>query len=766
MLPPPQHPLTLAFRDAGLERRFRRDYFRGSLMAVRSALLLGAFLYGVVFSASDYVNVPHLMRHTLWIRGGVAAAVLGLYAFSFAPAFRRLWQPLLAGLMAVAGAGLVSMLVLDAGGRNFFNGPVLIILPAYILVRLRFVYAAFAGWAVVAAFVVVAVWARSVPEGQFVSTLLFYASANLIGMVGGHALERYARGAFVQARVIDEKRREVGALLETRSRFFANVSHELRTPLTLIAGPVARILDEEPLAPHVRAEMGILQRNADRLLRLVGQLLDLAKLEAGRLSLFAAERDLAAFVRGITASFSSLAEQKGVALRFEAAGPVDVWFDTDKMDKVAVNLIANALKFTPAGGTVEVRVGADRGRAYLDVRDTGAGIPAADVPFIFERFRQAEHAGHVGGTGLGLALTKELVDLHGGRVEVESTPGAGARFRVWLPLGRGHLRPEDLVTEEDAALAPAPPARLAPTTSPLAVAPAGSGEGTPGAMAEAPDDARPLVLVVDDSADMRAFMRSVFGDEFAVEEAADGAEGLERARALVPDLVVTDVMMPHVDGLAFTRALREDAALDHVPVVMLTARAGEESRLEGLRAGVDDYLAKPFSPRELRARVRNLLERQARLRRHFADALERAPLPAFAGQTAPAAPTPARAAGPAVIEATPVDVTPADAAFVARAQAAVEAAIADEAFGVDALADGLCLSRRQLERKMRALTGVSPNDFIRLLRLSRGAQLLAQRYGSVADVSYAIGFGNASYFARLFRARYGVAPSEWPPAGA
>jgi len=387
-----------------------------------------------------------------------------------------------------------------------------------------------------------------------------------------------------------------------------------------------------------------------------------------------------------------------------------------------------------------VSLHADDNRARLRVRDTGTGIAADELPHLFDRFHRARAHDAVEGTGLGLPLAQALTRLHGGDVSVDSTPGLGSVFELSLPLGSAHFSPE--------ALAPAP-AALPSSTVKRGHTPLASAEPF-----SLPDDDRPVLLVVDDSPDIRTFVARVLADLGTVVEAEDGAAALDVARDLVPDLVVSDLMMPRLDGLGLIEALRRDPALDHIPVVMLTAKAGDESRLDGLRAGVDDYLAKPFQPNELRVRVENLLERQQRLRERFGQAL-----------AAPSEDERRRLA----TTASPVAVTSADEAFVARAKAVVEAELVDEHFGVDALADALGLSRRQLERKLRALVDVSPAEFVRLIRLSRAADLLGSGFGNVSEVAYAVGM-SPSHFARLFREQFGVVPSEFeggaqrPPA--
>lgn len=732
---PPQHPLTLAFRDPLLERRFRRRYTRDALGPARWAALFGILLYSVVFAVNDWLVVPHLVREAWTVRGAVGVLGLVVFALSYRPWFRRVWQPVYTFVLALAGVALIYLLAIDPGpvASGFgFNGPALLIVAAYVLFRLRFVWATAVGWAVVAAYVFVGLFVRELPVGRFAGSLIFFSTANGVGMFAAYALERYVRRLFVQAETLDEKRRENARLLDMRSRFFQNVSHELRTPLTLIAGPVRRLLDEEDLAPVVRDDLALVERSATRLRGLVTELLDLARLEAGHLPLHVTENDLVAYVKGAVAGFGLVAEAQGLALRFAAdLDALPVWFDPGQLDRAVLNLVANAVKFTPPGGFVEVAVHADDAHARVTVRDTGTGIAADELPHLFDRFQRARAHDAVEGTGLGLPLVQALARLHGGDVTVESTPGLGSVFELRLPLGSAHFPPD--------AFTPAPAALPSSATE----RPHSDKSSAP--PEPLPDDDRPVVLVVDDSLDIRAFVARVLGDGVAVVEAEDGVAALAVARDLVPDLVVSDLMMPRLDGLGLVEALRRDPALDHIPVVMLTAKAGDESRLDGLRAGVDDYLAKPFQPNELRVRVENLLERQRRLRERFGQVL--------------AAPTEAERRRLATT-ASPVTVTSADEAFVERAKAAIEAEIADEHYGVDALAEALGLSRRQLERKLRALVDVSPAEFVRLIRLSRAADLLASGFGNVSEVAYAVGM-SPSHFARLFREHYGVVPSEW-----
>ena len=536
---------------------------------------------------------------------------------------------------------------------------------------------------------------------------------------------------------VEGQARQLEELDRLKTRFFANVSHEFRTPLTLLLGPIDDALAGRygDLDARLAAQLPVMQRNARRLLELINQLLELAKLEAAGLTLDRRPTDLAALARGVVSTFASRAERGGVALLFEAeAGTLEAAVDGPKLEGVLTNLLANALAFTHPGGKVRVCVAREGAGAVLAVEDTGVGIAAADLPHVFDRFRQVDGSAtrtHEG-TGIGLALAKELVELHGGTIAAESAVGFGTRFTVRLP------RPAEGVGQEAAAAHTPEAPQLE-----VVVAPAGDGmpaEGAEAIAAPAPlaDDARPLVLVVEDNADLRTFVCGHLAEHYRVAEAPDGRAGLAAARAHRPDLVLSDVMMPDLDGIALTRALKADARLSDVPVVLLTARADEASVLAGLGAGADDYLAKPFSPAELRARVDNFVSARQQMRARYSDEVRVGP--------------------------SQVAVSSAEAVFLTRVRDVVEANLADGAFGVAELADAVGLSRRQLGRRLRDALGTSPSAFVRELRLARAAQLLEQAAGTVAEVAYAVGYRDPEHFSKQFRNAHGVTPSAYARA--
>ena len=531
--------------------------------------------------------------------------------------------------------------------------------------------------------------------------------------------------------------KELRELDRLRTEFFANVSHELRTPLTLILGPLqdARAGHFGPLGDDLAAQLRVVERNAQNLLGLVDQLLDVARLDAGGLQLDLRRENLVDLVRRSVESFLPLAERRTIDLTLSVpAEPVEIRCDEVQLEKVLGNLLSNALKFTPEGGAVRVAVTAETAsdQVQVTVQDTGPGIPANQLERVFERFYQVPGTDRRRGTGagIGLALARQLAELHGGTITAQSAGGPageeGSRFVVTLrraekgPKSTGGLRRSVLV-EDDA---------------PSARSPRPDGDPSSG-----PDDDRTTVLVVDDNADIRAYVRRHLEPTYHVLEAADGIEGLDKARRFQPDVVVSDVMMPGLDGNALFRALREDPELALTPVILLTAKASSEHRLAGLREGVDDYLIKPFDPRELKARLDNLVASRRRLLEHL--------------DTAPSA-KPLRA-----LKVSEVEVTPADESFLTRVQEKIEERLDDTALSVEALAAALGCDRSYLLRKLRALTGETPSDLIRSLRLQRAEQLLRAGAGAVSEIAYAVGFKSVAHFSNAFQDRYGERPSAF-----
>ena len=539
-----------------------------------------------------------------------------------------------------------------------------------------------------------------------------------------------------------EKLRELDGL---KSRFFADISHEFRTPLTLILGPVRQMLRDSS-APQVQ-KLQLVRRNAEYLLRLISQILDLSKLEARKMRLRAAAEDLPQCVRTIIAAFAPVAEAQSVELRFVSTYRQDLgdeasYFDRDVVEKILNNLVGNALKFTPHGGTVSVslsrrstppndRSGVQGDFAEIVITDTGIGIAPERLPRIFDRFYQVDGTRSREGIGIGLALVKELVELHYGRITVDSVDGKGTTFVIQLPTGKSQFEPEEIISPTGAQ--PAEP------TSPLLdVAAPEYVAASPGADLFEHDDAT-TVLIVEDNLGVRHFMREQLQSLYRVLEADHGAEGFDLAVSSLPDLVVSDVMMPEMDGYELCRALKADKRTCHIPVVLLTARAGRDDKLMGLDIGADSYLVKPFDASELLVQVRNLIEQRRLLRERFSR--------------------------PIVLKPSEMGVTPMDEAFLQKVLSVVQANLADPDFDVVRLGREVGLSRSQLHRKLRALTNQSPTLLIRSIRLQRAAELLRQKGGSVAEIAYRVGFSSQTYFAKCFREELGCAPKEYARVG-
>ena len=547
----------------------------------------------------------------------------------------------------------------------------------------------------------------------------------LAGMVAERTRELRAALATVEAQADKLK-----TLDEAKSHFFANISHEFRTPLTLTIGPLEDLVSGSRGAfeDDTVEELDLALRNARRLLRLVNQILDVSKLEAGQLALHAQPGDIVAFCKGVSLAFVPLAERRGVHFDFDAPdAPIACYYDPDLLEKVLTNLLSNAFKFTETNGHVRLQVETDAKAVKLTVQDDGPGIPANELPHIFERFYQASESQLQASTGIGLSLARELVELHGGTIDVHSAEGEGAAFDVKLLLGTDHLRQDQIVdagdTEAERRLAPVDADPEAPSLPVPATRASGEAD-------------EPTVLIVDDNVEIRDYVRGILESAYRVIEAVDGRDGLRVAREALPDVIVSDVMMPNMDGYALCSALKSDPDLDFIPLILLTAKATTDEKIAGLEKGADDYLTKPFDRSELVARVANLVASRRKLRERLA------------------------AARPAV-HASEVDVTSSDDVFLEQMRSVIEAEMMDEDLTVDRVAEQLTMSRGHLHRRLRDLLGETPTDVIRRIRLERAAQLLAGRSGSVSEIAYAVGFKSLSHFSKCFRDQHGMTPSAY-----
>ena len=513
--------------------------------------------------------------------------------------------------------------------------------------------------------------------------------------------------------------REIRQISDARSIFFANVSHELRTPLTLTRGPLQELARSsgDRLDAESKQYLDVALRNSEAMQSLIGQILDLQRLEAGRMPFRPIRADITLIVRGIVDRFALQASLRKIDLACEGVDQA-MWFVCDQahIDTMLSNLLSNAVKFTPEGGRIIVRLEQVEPQVVLTVTDSGPGIDPADQQAIFERYRQGEHSSASSpGTGIGLALVRELAELHGGSVAVDSKPGEGARFTLILNAGQAAVQPATSDQSE--------------VRSDLQADRSSEAAAELGGDAPSADDV-PCVLLVDDNDELRAFLRLRLGRSYRIEEAADGSQGLEKARAITPDAIITDGLMPVMDGLAMTREIKSDPELAFVPVLMLTSRAAPEDAVRGLEAGADDYLSKPFDSAELAARVAGLIAS----RRRFKARLERS--------------------GPSAAEV-------AESPFMARINDALEAHLGDAGFSVRDWADLVHMDRTTLFRRLKSETGKSPEDYLRERRLQTAARLLSERVGNVAEVADAVGFASVSHFSRRFRERFDTTPAAY-----
>lgn len=558
-----------------------------------------------------------------------------------------------------------------------------------------------------------------------------------------------------QMTLLEEQARQLQALDSAKTRFFANVSHELRTPLTLTIGPLEDLQARGGRDAQEERWLEIALRNSRRLLRLVNQILDVAKLEAGQMQLKPRPLDLSLFVRGIIGAFASVAERKQIALTLEAPPVMKGLFDADAIEKVLTNLLSNAVKFTPNGGTVRLRMERSVRDAHATVTirviDTGPGIPPAQLANVFERFYQVDESDFrlQAGTGIGLALVKELVELQGGTITAESDP-RGTMFTLDIPYG---------AVDEASARQPRADQVTGPTRIPLRPT---LEQPIVFDNDENVDDAEdvPTMLVVDDSDDLRAYIRDHFCTQYRVLEAHDGAEGIAIAQRELPDIVISDIMMPGTDGISLVRALRESPETDFLAIVLLTAQAEDEKKITGLKSGADEYLVKPFDMRELDLRVGNLIAARRRWQDRFPRRDNNMGAPDTGdGGTVASTIVPIPHETPV---AQPVAVLSAlDEQFRERILAVIDARLSDQEFGVAELADAVAQDRSHLFRRVKQVFGTPPSNLLRERRLDAGARLLTTENGTVADVAYAVGFNSVSYFCQCFQRQFGETPATY-----
>lgn len=531
------------------------------------------------------------------------------------------------------------------------------------------------------------------------------------------------------------EREKIEELNELKLQFFTNVSHELRTPLTLILGPLEKMLRKGNVSNSAQQQdLNLINRNAKRLLRHVNNILDFRKFEVGKLKLKAAKGDIVRFLKETTLPFQETAFQRNIEYKFVAeSNSIEAFYDRDKMEIILFNLLSNAFKFTPDGGRIEVRVTkqldpiADTDQVKLIVSDNGKGMSEEKTAFIFERFYQIknEENGVNSGSGLGLALAKSLVELHYGTVQVISSEGKGSSFTVYLPLGSKHLKKDEIIqgfkSSEDASLYPSP--EISPIRSTQKMAKKESKLK------------RPFLLIVEDNEEVRQFIIDCFEEEYNIYQAKNGEEGLQIALEKQPSLILSDVMMPVMDGVTFCRQLKKDVRTSHIPVILLTARTSVIFKKSGLETGANDYITKPFTPELLRLRVKNLMENQKHFQQYFLRSYQ--------------------------VNPEEINLSSRDQKFIADAIELVQENLSNSEFDVEFFAKALGMSRTSIFMKLKSLTGLSITEFIRFIRIKRAAQLLLQDRYSISETAYMVGFNDLKYFRTCFKKQFQCTPSQY-----
>ena len=505
-----------------------------------------------------------------------------------------------------------------------------------------------------------------------------------------------------------------------KSRFFANISHEFRTPLTLILGPLQDYLNRAEQFDD--KEINIMHRSALRLQKLINQLLDLSKIESGKLVLAVSEGNLSQLIRAILGSFSSLAVQRKIEFDYSVPDfSSTTYYDEDIIEKIINNLVSNALKFTPDCGKVNVEVLDENETIILKVKDTGPGIPEEQLETIFDRFTQLDSSStrEQQGTGIGLALTKELANLCHGSISVESVIGHGSIFTISIPVSKESFQASELDTRRSLKTAET---KLDLASNDERIPVPGVTEGD-----------QPLVLIVEDQSELRYYIGKHLS-EFRQLEAPNGVEGLATAVRYVPDLIISDIMMPKMDGIEFLQQVKADEKTSHIPVILLTAKADLPSKLEGLETGADDYLTKPFNANELVTRCNNLINQRKLLRKRFSKTL--------------------------MLEPKEIAITSADEIFLEKVMKTINKHLDNAEFSVETFQREVGMSRMQLHRKLKALTDHSATEFVRVQRLKRASQLLKDSDTTISEVCYRVGFNSLSYFTKCFKEQFGVTPSE------
>ena len=503
-------------------------------------------------------------------------------------------------------------------------------------------------------------------------------------------------------------------------QFFTNISHELRTPLTLIAEPVNYIIHDDNLNSQQRSMLHIIQRNVVVLTQLVNEILDFRKVQNGKMELRLSDFNLTENMKQWIMLFSASAQKKHITISMEAPDTILLRADQDKIERICYNLLSNALKYTSEGGKISLQAIKKDERVIISVTDSGCGISNNELPYIFDRFYQAKNAGR--GTGIGLAIVKAFTELHHGVVSATSVEGKGSTFSINIPV------------RQEGAVSKQPTEKVEQLVEPSAIKEIPNQARHIDELVQPHQTDKPEVLIIDDNIDIRTYLRSVLSEKYNVSEASDGKVGLELARKIVPDIVLSDIMMPVMDGLEFCQQLKTDKAISHIPVILLTARSLDEQRVEGYEHGADAYISKPFSLRLLLSRIDNLIESRKKLNQTWSKGVEDDEIGNLSNEI--------------------------DKSFLKQLRKIIQENLSNSDLSVEQIGDEIGLSRVQLYRKVKSLTGYSPVEMLRKARLMRARHLLQTTDKSVSEVAYAVGFSTPSYFSKCYKEEFDLQPAQ------
>ena len=528
-------------------------------------------------------------------------------------------------------------------------------------------------------------------------------------------------------------------LANIKLRFFTDISHELRTPLTLIGSPVAEVLENEPLSPTAREHLTLVRRNTERMLRLMNQILDFRKIQNQKMKLLVEETDLIPLLQKVMDSFRLIAKEKNID--YQMKSPIESvygWVDRDKFEKIFFNLLSNAFKYTPEGKAITIKVLPHNETIDIEVADEGIGIAAEKQRTLFQRFETLVKQNILQpSSGIGLSLVKEMVEIHHGTIQVDSQPGIGSRFTVTLPLRKQ-------VFEEDA--------QVEFILNDIQTASAPTDEETKGQEdTETKEEFDSnlsechSILVVEDNKELRTFLKNSLSEHYTVITAANGKEGLQHAIDDLPDLIISDVMMPVMDGLEMVKQIKENSAVCHIPIIILSAKASLDDRIAGLEQGIDDYITKPFSATYLKTRIITLLRQRKSLQEMYMAQLTDSKNACVSSGLTPSQP----------------QITPYDEKFMQKVMEFMETQMDNSELTIDAFAEHLMLSRTIFYRKLKSIIGLTPVDFIREIRIKRAVQLIDSGEYNFSQIAYMTGFSDPKYFSKCFKKVMGVTPTEY-----